>query len=126
MSLKDVDMITGRITVLGYVMASWTDQQLVWKISDYSGLYRFALSLEEIWTPELTQYYVAGMLLSAWLCHTGKVILYVETIIEGFCRLDMFRYPLDEHSCYVSSPSKHDVTEIHLKILHRSTLFISI
>ena len=118
-------MITGTAIIYGYIMATWTDEQLTWNTTEYNGLSRMSLSAEDIWTPEFTQFYgsdasLSGTLTPVLLLYSGQVVMASSRVFEGICYLDVFRYPIDEHSCHVEvAPMRHDASEINFNILEQ-------
>ena len=119
-----LDIISGKLFCPGYVVATWTDEQLKWNSSDFSGITRFSISSSDIWTPEFVQFGSTESqftLKPAWVYENGTVIWIVGGLFEGLCNLDVLRYPLDEHVCeFRIQPKAYDRTEIEFKLFSDS------
>lgn len=119
--IRNLDIISGKLLAQGYVVATWTDALLKWNSSDFNGLFRFSILSEEIWVPSFVQFGTTESQLTltpAWVREDGKVTWIVAGLFEGFCLLDVLRYPFDEHICeFGINPRAYDADEIQFKIL---------
>lgn len=122
--LFSLDTMSGNLFCPGYLVASWTDEQLKWNSSEFNGITRFSTTSSDIWTPEFVQFYSAETrftLKPALVYDNGTVIWMVGGLFEGLCQLDTLHYPFDEHVCeFAIQSSTYDVTEIQLKLLSDS------
>ena len=117
--INSLDITSGKLLSPGYLVASWTDDQLEWNRSEYNGIVRFSIASSDIWTPLFVQFDATDSefnLTPAWVYDNGTVILLVAGLFEGTCELDVLRYPFDEHVCYFAiQPSASDASEIQLR-----------
>ena len=117
--IQSLDISSGKILAPGYLVASWTDELLSWNISDFDGLDRLSVSSDDIWVPGFVQFGSTDTHLTltpAWLYSNGSATLILAGLVEGACRLDILKYPMDEHVCdFAANPRKHDTREIQLK-----------
>ena len=52
-SISEYDILTGELTVLGYLTLKWRDEVLHWARDDFGGVTRIHVSSGEIWTPNM-------------------------------------------------------------------------
>ena len=118
--IHSLDISSGKMLAPGYLVASWTDELLFWNSSDYNGLDRLSVFLDEIWVPMFVQFGSTDTHLTltpAWLHSNGTATLIMAGLLEGACQLDILKYPMDEHVCdIIANPRKHDTSEIQLTL----------
>ena len=118
--IHSLDISSGKMLAPGYLVASWTDELLFWNSSDYNGLDRLSVSSDEIWVPMFVQFGSTDTHLTltpAWLHSNGTATLIMAGLVEGACRLDILKYPMDEHVCdIIANPRKHDTSELQLTL----------
>ena len=128
--IHNLDIISGKLLSPGYIVASWTDDQLKWNHTSFNDVDRFSVSSNDIWTPGFIQFDATGFdmnMFPSWVYDNGTVIQLMGGLFEGACELDVLRYPFDEHVCVFSmQPDSSDASEIDLKVIpdtHETNLF---
>ena len=128
--IHNFDIISGKLLSPGVLVASWTDDQLIWNHTSFNDVHRFSVSTKDIWTPSFVQFDATGFnmnLFPAWVYDNGTVIQMMGGVFEGTCELDVLRYPFDEHVCvFIMQPGSSDATEIDLQVIpdtDRTNLF---
>ena len=119
-NINNLDIVSGKLLCPGYLVASWTDEQLIWNSSDYGGLAQLSMTTDEIWVPSLVQFGATDAefdLNPVWLQSNGTVFWIMGGVFEALCKLDILFYPGDEHQCFFEIlPSTTDASEINLTI----------
>ena len=101
-AIKEYSVITGRLTVSGYLTFKWTDELLHWSRDDFGALTRISVTRTEIWTPDIQQLFdsdVGIYFSSAWLDDDGNVSMVITGELVGYCDVDVLYFPMDEQTC---------------------------
>ena len=119
--IHDLAIISGKLLSPGYIVASWTYDQLKWNHISFNDVDCFSVSSDDIWIQGFIQFDATGYnmnLVPAWVYANGTVIQLMGGLYEGACELDVVRYPFDEHVCVFSmQPDSSDASEIDLKVI---------
>ena len=119
--IYNLDIISGKLLSPGYLIASWTDEQLIWNSTDFNGIEQFSVSATSIWVPSFVQFGADDGKIDVapvWVCSNGTVVWLLGGLFEAFCKLDILHYPFDEHLCvFEIVPSTTTSSEIQLKTL---------
>ena len=54
LSLVDLDEAEETLTTIGYLWVTWTDDYLVWNITDYGNISKAFFPQNDVWKPDLT------------------------------------------------------------------------
>ena len=119
-NINSLDIVSGKLLCPGYLVASWTDDQLVWNISDFNDLEQMSLTIDDIWVPSLVQFGATDAVFDlnpVWVNSNGTVYWIMAGLFEALCKLDIRYYPGDEHHCvFEILPATTDASEIKLTI----------
>ena len=119
--ISEYDILTGELTVLGYLTLKWRDEVLQWTRDDFGGVSRIRVFENDIWTPEVLQ--IANidrtsLFSSLWLNDDGRVGMVVVGEFIGFCDVDILYFPIDEQLCAFSLIIPHtEASELKLSLL---------
>ena len=120
-SISEYDILTGEVTVLGYLTLKWRDELLQWQRDDYGGLSRIRAFENEIWTPEVLQIAnieKSSLFSSVWLNDDGRVGMVVVGELIGFCDVDILYFPVDEQLCAFSLIVPHtEASDLKLSLI---------
>ena len=120
-SISEYDILTGELTVLGYLTLKWRDEVLHWARDDFGGVTRIHVSSGEIWTPEILQ--IANidkynLFSTTWLNDDGRVGMVVTGEFIGYCDVDILFFPIDEQLCAFSLIVLHsEASELKLSLI---------
>ena len=119
-NINSLDIVSGKLLCPGYLVASWTDEQLIWNSSNYNGLTQLSMTADDIWVPSLVQFGTTDAefdLNPVWVSSNGTVFWIMAGLFEALCRLDVLYYPGDQHQCYFEIlPASTDASEIKITI----------
>ena len=120
-SILNFDITTGILLCSGYMLVSWTDDQLVWNVSHYNDITYLNIQPNKIWTPRFIQANnqpIDDSLAPAWVYSNGTVLWLIGTVFEGLCELNVVSYPMDSHLCnIIIQPSATDASGLRTRIL---------
>ena len=119
--IYSLDIISGKLLAPGYLIAYWTDEQLVWNTSDFNDIEHFSGLADTIWVPSLIQFGAQDAkfdVAPVRVYSNGTVCWLMGGLFEAICKLDVLHYPFDEHVCtFGILPSATDSSEIKLTVL---------
>ena len=121
MGITEYDIITGKLTLSGYLTLKWKDEILQWQESAFGGVSRISVDIEEIWNPQLrqtTEITDDKFFASAWLSSSGNVSAVIATAFVGYCDVDVVNFPVDVQMCGFSviSPAS-DANELSISLM---------
>ncbi|CAI5453212.1 unnamed protein product [Caenorhabditis angaria] len=97
------------VTFLFDLILTWHDERLEWNPEDYGGINHIYVPLKKIWVPEMTivdsteqKSFLERDMLYAWIYSNGSVNYYHSSVITTICEMDVFRFPMDRHTCSVN------------------------
>ena len=103
--ITEYDIITGKLTVSGYLTLKWTDEFLQWQDSIFRAITKISVGVDEIWVPQVQQtsdltdkYFFS----STWLTSDGNAAMVLAGEFAGYCDVDVVYFPLDEQTCVFS------------------------
>ena len=124
-SILTIEMTTGKLECPGYMLVSWTDEQLVWNTTDFRGISQLRLPAEDVWTPRFILsdgQHIERSLAPIWLYHNGTVFWMINSLFEGSCDTDMRQFPFDSHTCvFTIQPSDSDASDIEISIVSQES-----
>ncbi|CAI5453211.1 unnamed protein product [Caenorhabditis angaria] len=97
------------VTFLFDLILTWHDERLEWHPDDYGGINHIYVPLKNVWVPELTivdstdqKSFLEKDMLYAWIYNNGSVSFYHSSIVTTICEMDVFRFPMDKHTCSIN------------------------
>ena len=119
-SILNFDITSGKLNCPGYMLVSWTDEQLVWNISQHSGITYLNLHSGDIWTPRFVQtnnQRLDDSLAPVWVYSNGTTLWMIGAVFEGLCDLNVEAYPIDSHFCsFFIQPSVSDTSGLRIRL----------
>ncbi|XP_063226090.1 acetylcholine receptor subunit alpha-like [Bacillus rossius redtenbacheri] len=100
-----LDEKRGLLSTHGRMSMNWIDEKIVWDPENYDNISVLNLASHEVWLPEIVLYNAAGhgadVLGEAGLAvgADGRARWAPQARLRSWCRLDLRRWPRDEHSC---------------------------
>lgn len=123
-SISEYDVITGKLTVSGYLTLRWVDELLQWKSEDFDGVSKINVAQGEIWTPEIQQIadsHVSRLFTSVWLNEDGNASMVVTGELIGYCDVDILYFPMDEKTCcFPLIAPNNEAAELQLSLLNEN------
>ncbi|WAQ96353.1 ACHA6-like protein, partial [Mya arenaria] len=106
LAINELDDVGETFRVTGYLSVKWKDASLVWKASDYNGLYSVTWPQKDVWHPDITlsnsfldYQQVGDDKLLLYIAKNGKIYWYPFQVFHSTCSLDITNFPFDEQSC---------------------------
>ncbi|XP_033727667.1 LOW QUALITY PROTEIN: neuronal acetylcholine receptor subunit alpha-3-like, partial [Pecten maximus] len=122
--IRDVDEVSGSITLTGGLAMMWKDFRLTWNPEDYDGISRMMVNSSKIWSPNIFLVSSSADLEKFSLQDVDARILNiaVESVSPGMirstCTVDMTNFPTDFQTCHLMFlPWGYLPTEIQLSFL---------
>ncbi|XP_046917017.2 neuronal acetylcholine receptor subunit non-alpha-2-like isoform X1 [Dermatophagoides farinae] len=90
-----------------YFRIEWSDPYLKWNKSEFRGIKRINVHMDDVFTPDLILYNsIQPTNMMKKFNHTELIITYDGTIfwspllrMQSFCKLDLYNWPYDQQSC---------------------------
>eukprot|EP00106_Octopus_bimaculoides_P003981 XP_014771423.1 PREDICTED: acetylcholine receptor subunit beta-type unc-29-like [Octopus bimaculoides] len=110
----ELDILKGDIAsnlILGF---EWNDVNLKWTDSQYNISY-INVKLSDVWYPNIqicnsvTGKFSFDDNKEVTVNRNGDVNLYIDKIFETYCRINVEKYPFDEHECDISVCFEHQM-----------------
>uniref|UniRef100_A0A1I7TXM0 Neur_chan_LBD domain-containing protein n=1 Tax=Caenorhabditis tropicalis TaxID=1561998 RepID=A0A1I7TXM0_9PELO len=125
MKLVDVVEAEEKVTFLFDYIAQYTDIRLTWNPLEYGGIDHIYVPQNSVWLPDIqiadaheVKFFESDdSPKTAWVpfetefsdettnfkvYYNGSIGFYTATVASVICQLDVYRFPLDEHTCGVS------------------------
>ncbi|CAI2355319.1 unnamed protein product [Caenorhabditis sp. 36 PRJEB53466] len=98
-----------KVTFLFDYQSSWYDPRLAWNPEEFGGIDHIYVPRARIWIPETTivdcsdiKIFDNELTRYAWLHSNGSVGMYTASVTSVVCQLDVYKFPLDKHTCSVN------------------------
>ncbi|XP_033725851.1 neuronal acetylcholine receptor subunit alpha-3-like [Pecten maximus] len=111
-SIVYLDEVTGIITVNCGLYTSWTDYNLVWNPSDFSGITSFVLNSSKVWKPRIyvttSSEDLSDFSFDAYdvrVFSNGQVSSIPGRNVKASCSFDMTNFPSDSQTCVLQLTS---------------------
>ena len=107
-ALQEFDEVLERFSIVGVLLMTWTDENLVWNASDYGGINTTGFGYKEVWVPELILTNPSEKMDSfgkEWqrirYSSDGKALWNPGTLIQATCSVNAYYFPFDIQECYL-------------------------
>ncbi|XP_069111082.1 acetylcholine receptor subunit beta-like 1 [Argopecten irradians] len=107
-AFHDFDEKIGRFAVAGFLMTEWTDERLLWDLSDFGQISSTQLPQSRLWTPSLVVWNAYTRIrslgfdtLPVRLNHTGDATWEVGDVFETSCDAQVHKFPFDLQTCTI-------------------------
>ncbi|XP_045190911.2 acetylcholine receptor subunit alpha-like [Mercenaria mercenaria] len=107
-SIQELDEIRGIFSIMGILLVTWHDANMMWDPKDYGGVEYVMTSYIDVWVPELILVNPAeetDTLGKKWqrvyFHHTGFASWWSGDLIKSTCALDVYRFPFDSQECFL-------------------------
>ncbi|OWF49182.1 Neuronal acetylcholine receptor subunit alpha-6 [Mizuhopecten yessoensis] len=125
LSIRDLDEVSGTISLSGGISMYWNDFRLLWKPSDHAGITEMMVHSSRIWKPSIFLVSSASDIerfgsdaFDARIDNNGFVLMNPGKTIKATCTIDMTNFPTDIQKCsLILLPWGYPVDEIHLAVL---------
>ena len=108
MALQELDEVNEKFSFVGVLRVQWTDENLVWDLSNYSGVNELVMGYREVWLPEIVLTNPSEKMDSFgddWqlIRYTadGRARWNPGTIIKATCSINAYYFPFDIQQCHV-------------------------
>ncbi|CAB3398113.1 unnamed protein product [Caenorhabditis bovis] len=98
-----------KVTFLFDYIVTWSDRRLMWNPDEYDGINHIYIPRSKMWIPEISivdatdrDEYTPEQQRIGWVSSNGSAGYYISTITSVICNMNVFRFPLDEHTCSVN------------------------
>ncbi|OWF41597.1 Ligand-gated ion channel 4 [Mizuhopecten yessoensis] len=105
-SLREVDEMTGRFTVVTFLNIYWKDERLSWSPSSYGDIREIEFPQSEVWKPALTLANPFSLLKPLGsdgnlvrYTNNGDATWYVGDVMQALCDIEVTQYPFDKQVC---------------------------
>ncbi|KAH9524213.1 hypothetical protein Btru_053808 [Bulinus truncatus] len=122
LNILEVAELSQSVTFNVYFHLMWKDEVMAWNSSHYGGVTAISVGPNEVWRPRLVVINSVGQRelykdddSPLQVEHTGQVSWMPGGPIATSCSLDLSKYPVDDHICYIklTTMSFHQQT-VHL------------
>ena len=107
-ALQEFDEVNEKFSFVGLFSIVWKDENLVWNVSNYSGINQLLMSYREVWVPEIILTNPSEKLDSYgddWqmirYSASGDAFWYPGTLIKATCSINAYYFPFDVQKCHV-------------------------
>ncbi|KAG9262732.1 5-hydroxytryptamine receptor 3A-like [Astyanax mexicanus] len=120
LSVLGVDEKNERLQLYTLYTLGWRDERLSWNSSQYGGVLRVTVPAQSIWLPDIILYETATTdeeQRSSYVSATdgGWVELQQPRLLESSCPLNLYHFPLDQHTCNLTFLSQsHTAMEVEV------------
>lgn len=110
LSIREVDAITGKLSIIGIVYLRWEDLRLSWNPMLHNGTYMINIPQQEVWKPDLTVGYPIDAIKAIGYDHPWIYVRYFYNgtakyapgdVLNAACSIDVAFYPFDTQSCKI-------------------------
>ena len=123
LGIDEIDEVTEKMVLTGYLEIIWTDPGLVWDPLKYGGVHKIFVPQNDIWKPDIflvngfkkfTE--LGGPFYYIEVDHEGGVSWVPFEVFESRCSLDTKYFPFDGQSCSIMfSVWTHSVEEVKIR-----------
>ncbi|KAI4900955.1 hypothetical protein NFI96_025295 [Prochilodus magdalenae] len=120
LSVLGVDEKNERLLLYVLYTQGWKDERLQWDPSQYGGVQRVTIPAHRIWLPDIILYEMANIdeesqYSRVSVTNDGWAELQKPRLLESSCPLNLYHFPLDQHTCNLTFLSQsHTVTEVEV------------
>lgn len=109
-SIREVDEIVGKLSIIGVVYLRWEDPRLSWNPYLHNGTYMINIPQEEVWKPDLIVGYPIDAVKAVGFDHHWIYVRYFYNgtakyapgdVLNAACQIDVEFYPFDTQSCQI-------------------------
>jgi len=107
-SVRELDEILGKLSVVGILCMSWHDPRMEWNPFLYGGQYMVNIPMEKVWKPDLVVGHPIDSMLGLGYFHKWINVRYFYNgvgtfcpgdVISTTCAIDVRYYPFDVQKC---------------------------
>ncbi|XP_045174641.2 acetylcholine receptor subunit alpha-like [Mercenaria mercenaria] len=105
-SIQELDEVRGIFSIMGILLVTWNDANMMWDPKDYGGVEFVMTSYKDVWVPEMILVNPAEEIDSLgkkWqkvnFHHTGFASWWPGDLLKSTCALDVYSYPFDTQEC---------------------------
>ncbi|XP_037399740.1 5-hydroxytryptamine receptor 3A-like isoform X2 [Pygocentrus nattereri] len=108
------------LSILSVLGVGWEDERLRWDPSEYGGVLRVTIPAHKIWLPDIILHEMANTdedshYSRVSVTSAGWVELQQPRLLESSCPLNLYHFPLDQHTCNLTFLSQsHTVKEVEV------------
>ncbi|KAL4648721.1 5-hydroxytryptamine receptor 3A-like [Arapaima gigas] len=104
LSIMDMDEKQERLLIYVLYGQLWDDRRLSWDPAHHHGVRRVTLPAEKLWVPdvilaEMVGYEEPPRSAQVSVSHLGQVEQWNPRLLQTSCPLDLYNFPLDQHTC---------------------------
>lgn len=110
LSIREVDEIVGKLSIIGVVYLRWEDPRLSWNPFLHNGTYMINIPQDEVWKPDLIVGYPIDAVKAVGYDHHWVYVRYFYNgtakyapgdVLNAACQIDVAFYPFDTQSCQI-------------------------
>ena len=101
----DLEITTGIMVTLSRLKVKWEDERLKWRPQDYGNIKKIDVNPSKVWIPKVVvcnsehndQENINNLVVS----NDGVISLSYISIMRTICKINIMKYPFDEHNCSI-------------------------
>lgn len=103
--IPEVDDVKGVITLVAATACTWYDERMLWNPSDYGGISKILILMDEVWTPSISlgtpvEFATLGSSRShVTFFSNGLAYFYPGDVLKSSCTFNMKFWPFDKQVC---------------------------